>query len=211
MGRLASPFQLRGKFMVHIEYLSKSAFAARIGKSPSYVTWLKDHNRLVLAPDGKQVDVVATEALIKETSDPSKAGVAARHEENRIERDVRSQLTPACEAPQMQPVTQQPGKGLDFQKARAHREFYLAQLAEAEFNKVQGNLVERKSVEDAAFTAGRTLRDLVFGLAPQLAAELTGMNDSWEIEKHLTGAFRQVFEDAAKMSDADLEQAMTQS
>ena len=140
--------------MIHIEYLSKSAFAARIGKSPSYVTWLKNHNRLVLAPDGKQVDVVATEALIRETADPSKAGVAARHEENRVDRDVRSQLMPACDAPAVQPAIQQPGKGLDFQKARAHREFYLAQLAEAEFNKVQGNLVERKSVEDAAFTAG---------------------------------------------------------
>ncbi|MFK0094220.1 terminase small subunit [Pseudomonas sp. NPDC090592] len=197
--------------MVHTKYLSKSAFAARIGKSPSYVTWLKDHNRLVMAPDGKQVDVVATESLIRETADPSKAAVAARHEQNRVERDVRSQLDPVAQVHALQPVAPAAGTGPDFQKARAHREYYLAQLAEAEFNKVQGNLVERRFVEDAAFAAGRTLRDLVFGLAPQLAAELSGMSDSWEIEKHLTGAFRQVFEDAAKMSGADLEQAMTQS
>ena len=107
----------------------------------------------------------------------------------------------------MQPLS----KGPDFQRARAHREHYLAQLAEAEFYKVQGNLVERKAVEDAAFTAGRTLRDLVFGLAPQLAAEVSGMSDPWEIEKHLAGAFRRVFTDASRMNDADLEQAMTQS
>lgn len=191
-------------------YLTKSEFAARRGWSKSYVSKLASQDRLVLADDGK-VDVVATEALLAESADPSKAAVAARHEENRVERDVRSHLQPGGDTPAVQPLAQQLGKGLDFQKARAHREFYLAQLAEAEFNKVQGNLVERKAVEDAAFAAGRTLRDLMFGLAPQLAAELAGMSDSWEVEKRLTGAFRQVFEDAAKMSGADLNQAMTQS
>ncbi|MEF0146188.1 terminase small subunit [Pseudomonas guariconensis] len=193
-----------------MQYLTKSEFAARRGWSKSYVSKLASQDRLVLTADGK-VDVEATEALLAESADPSKAAVAARHEENRVERDVRSHLQPGGDTPAVQPLVQQPGKGLDFQKARAHREFYLAQLAEAEFNKVQGNLVERKSVEEAAFAAGRTLRDLVFGLAPQLAAELTGMNDSWEVEKRLTGAFRQVFDDAAKMSGADLNQAMTQS
>lgn len=191
-------------------YLTKSEFAARRGWSKSYVSKLANQDRLVLTADGK-VDVEATETLLAESADPSKAAVAARHEENRVERDVRTHLQTVGDTPAVQPPVPQPGKGPDFQKARAHREYYLAQLAEAEFNKVQGNLVERKAVEDAAFAAGRTLRDLVFGLAPQLAAELTGMSDSWEIEKHLAGAFRQVFDDAAKMSGADLKQAMTQS
>lgn len=191
-------------------YLTKSEFAARRGWSKSYVSKLANQDRLVLTAGGK-VDVEATETLLAESADPSKAAVAARHEDNRVERDVRTHLQPGGDTPAVQPPVPQPGKGPDFQKARAHREYYLAQLAEAEFNKVQGNLVERKAVEDAAFAAGRTLRDLVFGLAPQLAAELTGMSDSWEIEKHLAGAFRQVFDDAAKMSGADLKQAMTQS
>jgi len=191
-------------------YLTKSEFASRRGWSKSYVSKLANQDRLVLTADGK-VDVAATETLLAESADPSKAAVAARHEDNRVERDVRTHLQPGGNTPAVQPPVPQPGKGPDFQKARAHREYYLAQLAEAEFNKVQGNLVERKAVEDAAFAAGRTLRDLVFGLAPQLAAELTGMSDSWEIEKHLAGAFRQVFDDAAKMSSADLKQAMTQS
>ncbi|MFJ4055964.1 terminase small subunit [Pseudomonas sp. NPDC089743] len=193
-----------------MQYLTKSEFAARRGWSKSYVSKLASQDRLVLTGDGK-VDVEATEALLAESADPSKAAVAARHEENRVERDVRSHLQPIGDTLAVQPPVQPPGKGPDFQKARAHREYFLAQLAEAEFNKVQGNLVERKAVEDAAFAAGRTLRDLVFGLAPQLAAELTGMSDSWEVEKRLTGAFRRVFDDAAKMSGADLNRAMTQS
>ena len=75
-------------------FLSKSAFAVRIGRTPSYITWLKDNNRLVLSPDGKKVDVLATEALILETADPSKAAVAARHQQDRLQRDVYSQLSP---------------------------------------------------------------------------------------------------------------------
>ena len=73
------PLFPRGLRMIDTEYLSKSAFAARIGKSPSYVTWLKEHNRLVFSPDGKRVDVVATESIIVETADPSKTAAAARH------------------------------------------------------------------------------------------------------------------------------------
>ena len=69
--------------MTEPTYLSKSAFAARLGRSPSYITWLKDNNRLVLSPNGKQVDVHATEALIRDTADPSTgraAGAEVLHE-----------------------------------------------------------------------------------------------------------------------------------
>lgn len=191
-------------------HLTKSEFAARRGWSKSYVSKLAAQDRLVLTDHGK-VDVEATEALLAESADPSKAAVTARHEENRVERDVRSLLQPGGDTPAVQPLVQQPGKGPDFQKARAHREFYLAQLAEAEFHKLQGSLVGRKRVEDAAYTAGRTLRDMMFGVIPQLSAELAGTNDPRVIEKLLAAAIRLVFENAAKISDADLEHAMTQS
>lgn len=190
--------------------LTKSEFATRRGWSKSYVSKLASQDRLVLSADGK-VDVEATEALLADSADPSKAAVAARHFEHRVDRDVRSQLQPAGDTPAVSALVQSSGKGRDFQAARAHREYFLAQLAEAEFNKVQGNLVERDAVEDAAFAAGRMLRDQMFGLAPQLAAELAGMTDPWDIEKHLAETFRRVFMDAAKMNDADLERAMTLS
>lgn len=191
-------------------YLTKSEFAARHGWSKSYVSKLAKQERLVLTDDGK-VDVEATELLLAESADPSKAAVAARHEENRVERDVRSQLQPGLGPLAVLQPDPSPGGAHNFQKAKAHREYYLAQLAEAEFNKVQGNLVERKAVEDAAYTAGRMLRDQLFGLAPQLAAELVGMNDPWEIEKHLSSAFRRVLTEVSKMNNADLNQAITQS
>lgn len=191
-------------------YLTKSEFAARRGWAKSYVSKLANQERLVLTDDGK-VDVEATEALLAESADPSKAPVAARHEENRLERESRDLLRPADETPSVGQLAPLSGAERSFQKSKAHREYFLAQQEETNFYKLQGSLVERQSVEDAAYAAGRMVRDLMLGLAPQLAPEIAAMSDPWLIEKHLTGAFRRVFQDAIRMSGADLEQAMKQS
>ena len=200
--------------MTEPQYLSKSAFAARIGRAPSYITWLKNNNRLVLSADGKQVDVQASEALIRDTADPSKAAVAERHQQDRIQRDVYGQLStsvePTCTAappPANTPAGQLP----DFQKARALREHNLAQLAEIELHKAKGSLVALPAVKLGAYNAGRLLRDQLFGMPPQLAPELAVMSDPWEIEKHLTAALRRTLEDAERLSSADLEHALNTS
>lgn len=195
-------------------YLSKSAFAARIGRAPSYITWLKNNNRLVLTADGKQVDVTASEALIRDTADPSKTAVADRHHQDRLQRDVYSQLSSQAEPTAMAapPLTITPAGQLpDFQKARALREHNLAQLAEIELHKAKGSLVAMSAVQTGAYNAGRMLRDQLLGMPPQLAPELASMTDPWEIEKHLTAAIRRSLEDAERMSSADLEHALTTS
>ena len=195
-------------------YLSKSAFAARIGRAPSYITWLKNNNRLVLTADGKQVDVTASEALIRETADPSKAAVADRHQQDRLQRDVYSQLSSHVEPTTMvvPPAVIVPtGQLPDFQKARALREHNLAQLAEIELHKAKGALVAMSAVQTGAYNAGRMLRDQLLGMPPQLAPELAAMTDPWEIEKHLTAAIRRSLEDAERMSSADLEHQLTTS
>jgi hypothetical protein len=198
--------------MTEPTYLSKSAFAARLGRSPSYITWLKDNNRLVLSPNGKQVDVHATEALIRDTADPSKVAVAERHQQDRIQRDVYSQLTtqiePTSTAAPPQVLTGD-GKQPDFQKARALREHNMAKLAEIELGKAQGALVVKEAVEVGAYNAGRLLRDQLFGPLPQLSHDLAAMTDPWLIEKHLTATFRRTLEEAERLSAADLDHAMT--
>lgn len=198
--------------MTEPTYLSKSAFAARIGRAPSYITWLKNSNRLVLSPDGKLVDVQASEALIRDTADPSKAAVADRHQQERIQRDVYSQLStsvePTSTAAPPQVITGD-GKLPDFQKARALREHNMAKLAEIELGKAQGSLVSKEAVETGAYNAGRLLRDQLFGPLPQLSHDLATMTDPWLIEKHLTATFRRTLEEAERLSSADLEHAMT--
>ncbi|MBJ2258311.1 terminase small subunit [Pseudomonas psychrophila] len=186
--------------------ISKTEFAARRGWAKSYVSKLANQDRLVLTEDGK-VELEATEALLAESADPSKVAVTARHQQDRIQRGVRSQLSPEVEptstaAPQ--PAISPASKLPDFQKARAHREYYLAQLAEAEFHKVQGSQVQLEAVKTGAFNAGRLLRDQLLGMPPQLAPELAAMTDPWEIERRLTDAIRASLEDAERMSTADL-------
>ncbi len=188
--------------------ISKSEFAARRGWSKSYVSKLASQDRLVLTPDGK-IDLEATEALLVQSADPSKAAVAARHEDDRIQRGVRDHITPLADAPVELPALQgRGGQGADFQKSRAHREYYLAQLAEAEFMKVQGALVSVEAVKSAAFDAGRMLRDALLGLPAQISGELASMSDPWDIERRLTSALREALESAERLSSKDLEHTL---
>lgn len=185
--------------------LSKSEFAAHKGWSKPYVSKLAKQGRLVMTADGK-VDVPATEALLLRTADPSKAGVAERHQRERVERGVTAHLIPA--APPLESPPDSGDEAIDFQKARARREHYLARLAENEARKSDGELVEREAVENAAFATGRLLRDLLLGLPKQIGAELAAISDPWELERRLTAGLRRVLEDANRLSAADLEHAI---
>lgn len=63
--------------------MSKSQFAQILGCSKPYISQLLGLKRLVLAEDGKRVDVEASLELLGATSDPSKAGVRERWAEFR--------------------------------------------------------------------------------------------------------------------------------
>lgn len=183
--------------------MSKAAFADSRGWSRPYVSKLSKQGRLVLTEAG-QVDVEATLELLGETADPSKAGVAERHQRERAEKGVHALVSPLA-PPSATPLM---SGGDNYQKARAHRETYLALLAEDEFLKGRGELVERKAVDTAAFNTARTLRDLILGLPPKIAGELIAITDTWEMERRLTELLRGVLEDAASLVqlDAEIEQ-----
>lgn len=184
--------------------MSKAEFADSRGWSRPYVSKLVSQGRLVLTEDGKKIDVEASLALLGETADPSKAGVAERHQRDRAEKGVHALVSPLA-PPSAAPSA---GGGDSYQKARAHRETYLALLAEDEFLKGRGELVERKAVDTAAFNTARTVRDLILGLPPKIAGELIAITDTWEMERKLTELLRGVLEDAASLVqlDAEIEQ-----
>lgn len=131
--------------------------------------------------------------LLAESADPSKAAVAARHG-GAPRRAGCSKPAPARPRPSCDAAARFGGRW-EHSTREGRRTASTTCLAgcKAEFNKVQGNLVDRQAVEDAACSAGRMLRDQFLGLAPQLAAELVAMSDPWDIEKHLVDAFRRVF------------------
>ena len=194
-----------------MEYLSKSAYAASRNWSKAWVSKLAKQGRLILNAAG-QVDVAATNALIDKTSDPSKAGVTVRHEQDRVSKGQPTvdplgpstflQTAPLshCESPELKP---------DFQKARARREHFNAMTVEADFYKNQGTLVEMSDVDEAAYATGRLLRDLLLAVPTQIAPELAAMSDAWGVEKHLLASIRRALEDAERISSADLRHSLS--
>lgn len=46
----------------------KAHFTECIGRSPDYITWFNENGRRVLSLNGKQIDVLATEAVICDTA-----------------------------------------------------------------------------------------------------------------------------------------------
>lgn len=186
-------------------YLSKSQFATQQGWSPSYVTKLKDQERLVLAPDGKRVDVAATLLRLQRTAAPEKEAVRQHHAAERTEKHVGVHTKP--DAPNEDLSGSADPK---YWESKARREGALAELAELELSKRRGELVDRVRVESTAFSIGRMLRDAVLGLPTRLAPEMASMTDAFEIETKLREALRKVFADTVKLTADDLDKAMEQ-
>ncbi|MDF5999585.1 terminase small subunit [Pseudomonas aeruginosa] len=168
-----------------------SRSSRRRGWSRAYVSKLKSQGRLVLGEGGK-IDVEATEQLLAESSDPSKAGVAERHQRDRADKGVHAHVTPTAPASLPAPSG---GGSLNFQKARAHREHYLALLAEDEFRKGRGELVER-SGGCAASTGAQSARP-ADGAAHEGRGRAGGYHRPLEMEQRLTSLIRVALEEAA--------------
>jgi hypothetical protein len=73
---------------------------------------------------------------------------------------------------------------------------------------MEGELVERRRVEEASMRIGRMLRDAILGVPTKLAPEVSHLSDPWEIEQRLSVALRQVLDDVVKMTADDLSRAM---
>lgn len=194
-------------------FLTRKEYGELKGWSKQYISKLILNDRLVLDEAGR-IDVEASEQNLETTRDPSKAGVSARHQQERLQRDVYSHVTSKSEpthtaAPT--PVDLALGHSPDFQKARAHREHYLARMAEMEFRKAQGELVEVSFVQKAAYETARSLNQSLMSLSPQLAPQLAALSDPWEVERQLTAALRQRLNEAAQVSSDDFGLSLDES
>jgi hypothetical protein len=101
------------------------------------------------------------------------------------------------------PVDSDQGQTPYFQKARAHREHYLARMAEMEFRKAQGELMEVSFVQKAVYETSRSLNQSLMSMSPQLAPQLAALSDPWKVERQLTAALRQRLNEAAQVSSHD--------
>jgi hypothetical protein len=80
--------------------------------------------------------------------------------------------------------------GLDYARARAVRENYLARLAKIEFEERSGKLVSRDEVEVAAFTRFRTFRDGMLNIPDRVSALLATESDAARVHEILTTEIR---------------------
>jgi hypothetical protein len=89
---------------------------------------------------------------------------------------------------------------LDYARARAVRENYLARLAKIDFEERSGKLVSRDEVQVAAFNKFRTFRDGMLNVSDRVAAMLAAESDPAKVHAILTAEIRKAlleFADAA--------------
>ncbi len=100
---------------------------------------------------------------------------------------------PAAREPGEVPV----GAGIDYFRARAIRENYLARLAKIEFEEKTAKLISRDEVQVAAFTKARTVRDNLLNIPDRLAATLAAEGDADKVHQILTGEIRKALDELA--------------
>jgi hypothetical protein len=158
--------------------MSFAEFARHAGFKASYITQLKREGRLVLSDDGKAVKAAESLARILETRDPSKAAVAARHAA------ARASAT-AGNAPPAPPADStdddEPDAGLlvrhDYQTARAKREHISAEIAELEFRKLAGELIEVSALRPVLAGAVATLCAALDRIEHDVVPVLIGLDE----------------------------------
>jgi hypothetical protein len=87
--------------------------------------------------------------------------------------------------------------GLDYFRARAIRESYLARLAKIEFEEKTAKLISRDEVQVAAFTKARTVRDSLLNIPDRVAATLAAETDADNVHQMLTVEIRKALDELA--------------
>lgn len=172
------------------EKLKKSEFAARIGRSPSYVTKLAHEGRLVI--EGGKVLVADSMARMAAT-EGGRPDVAARHAQARAEH---------------KPAPADPVDiGMSLTKAKAITETYRAKQAKLDYEASIGKLVPRDDVEAALKFVGAAFATLLDNLPAQHAAVLAPIATPEAMEDALSDlcdTLRHQFGDAISRQQASL-------
>lgn len=172
--------------MTHAATASLSEFAARISRSPSYVTKLKQAGRLVM--DGKRVNVAASIQSIMESA-------SGQHERGReYQRGQRGEPTPEGGADDNGDLSGKPSRAYwDNRLAEAN-----AKLKEKELAERTGALVPREDVDFVLNDYGATLRGLLENLADRLAPQVYPLSTLEETHAVLVEAMENVQREMAE-------------
>lgn len=170
--------------------LTKSQFADYLGVAPSYVTKLKNDGRLVMAADGKAVDVEASLRLIEQTAG-NRQDVADRWQNARGAKtagDGYADIPQAEKTPQRPNVQADAAEkiGSSLQAARAVKEKYAAMTAKIEYEKLIGDLENRDAVHADLRSIGAALRAALDVFPDQVTPLVAPTLDMHEVHAILT-------------------------
>lgn len=155
--------------------VSQRSYAKHRGISLAAVQKAIKAGRIQTAGDGK-IDLTQADADWARNTGPRARTSIAR----------LSPLSPRTAPAAADPVT----GGLDYARARAVRESYLARLAKIDFEERSGKLVSRDEVQVAAFNRFRTFRDGMLNIPDRVSAMLAAESDPAKVHAVLTTEIR---------------------
>ena len=172
-----------------MSHATQAAFARQVGFSRARIHQLKEAGRLVMAADGKRVDVEASIARMAETADPGRMDVTERHAANRASagKVAAPSNTPA-------PPPSISDASLDLEpsgraKAKALLMHYENSILKLEMALRRGLRFERSAVRREAAGLGAMLRAGIERVIDQTAPRLAACSNDLErrviLEKEL--------------------------
>lgn len=178
--------------------VSLRAYARHRGVSLRAVQKAIGSGRIEKSPDGR-IDVAAADATWESRTAP-RPGTAAQNRVASPPESLANGYVPreTSNAPQFEPRSElPPGSGIDYSRARAVRESYLARLAKIEFEERAGKLVSRDEVQIAAHNKYRIFRDAILNIPDRVAAVLAAETDSAKVHAVLVAEIRRALEEFA--------------
>jgi hypothetical protein len=162
--------------------LSLRAYAKHRGVSLKAVQKAIQSGRIKTTADGK-VDAERADADWERNTAPRQASIA--NSSPSVRRTTAP--TPVPEVPRAEVSG---GGALEYSRARAVRENYLARLAKIEYEERLGKLVSRDEMQVAAFNKFRTFRDSMLNIPDRVAAVVAAETDSAKVHNILTTEIR---------------------
>lgn len=83
-------------------------------------------------------------------------------------------------------------KDFNYASAKAHREYYMGQIAELDYQIKLGDYVSKAEVEKTFFEASRKVRDMLLSYPNKMASRIIGKKDTKEIETILLEEIRYI-------------------
>ena len=186
--------------MSHPDTATLSEFADLARYKRSYVTQLKAAGRLVLTDDGKRVRVAESLQRIRDSADPSKAGVAARHAA--VREAAAAQPVPAAEPDAALDLDDADSASGTYSEARARREHYQALSAKRDYEVSIGKLMDADQVCAAVASAATVLRTRLEALPDILGPQLAAETDETRIHAHLAETIEHALGEVARQFSA---------